>query len=92
MLLLTNFLKIPALYVCTTVAHLLADQKDICVSSVSAVFSSVKWPAKDLSLAFTRLAGRNIKGCIAFLCIAHLLLYNQKSINIGYRAPMGVDF
>ena len=26
-----------------------------------------------------------------FKCGAHLLLYNQKSINIGYRAPAGVD-
>ncbi len=75
MLLLTNFLKIPAQYVCTTVAQLLADQKDICVSSVSAVFSSVKWPAKDLSLAFTRLAGRNIKECIAFYGAMHAFCY-----------------
>ena len=65
MLLLTNFLRILAQFVCTTVVQSLADQKDICVSSVSAVFSSVKWPAKDLSLAFTRLAGRNIQECIA---------------------------
>ena len=65
MLLLTNFLRTLAQFVSTTVAHLLVDQKDICVSSVSAVFSSVRWPAKDLSLAFTRLAGKNIQVSIA---------------------------
>ena len=64
---MTNFLRTLAQFVSTTVAQSLADQKDTCVFSVSAVFSSVKWPAKDLSLAFTRLAGKkNIQVRIAF--------------------------
>ena len=46
--------------VSTTVAPLPDVPKAICVFSVSAVFSSVRWPAKVLSPAFARHPGKRI--------------------------------
>ena len=50
--------RVPA--VSTTVAPLPDVPKAICVFSVSAVFSSVRWPAKVLSPAFARHPGKRI--------------------------------
>ncbi len=58
MLLWINFQRMQVRCVFTTGARLPVVQRVTCGFLESAVYSFVKWPAKDLSLAFAKLVGR----------------------------------